>query len=505
MIYPDLRESVPTQRAIFPAIVEALASKNDQRLVMQLSQARTDSGKEFDLKVTMHLFTQKKDLHSLDILYREWRNLKQRSGESIYAFHVRFTDLIKHLARQKYQVPDMNAWVHFRNSIIEERKVREERDVNSIETALEFIGAGETSNLATSSSGSVVNTLRSSFNDSDRCPVCHRLPQHHKRGTPGSNCSIPARSLADQKAWERSNLPPPLGKKNGKKRKRRSGGKGSKNFLNQTINMDVVNSLTGALDGSNKKLKITKKARKFLKQKLSNNDSSQEYPGNKPSKHAHVRCQHISWCARAAADTCLMCANAPNSACARDNLQHLACGLDCYKSAVKQGLNAQQFRSASVCRVGEDTGQRNMCMANVEIKSGYGQYERLPALFDTGAHPSSYVSVDVLSRLGLTQSVRLLKKSHQTAGKGQTFTSQGTIPVEFRLPNKKRFTATLIVADISTEIIFGTDLLRRLGCVIDMNKNVITCTKLARCKLPMLRLDQWNQVSNISASDFFPR
>ena len=93
------------------------------------------------------------------------------------------------------------------------------------------------------------------------------------------------------------------------------------------------------------------------------------------------------------------------------------------------------------------------------------------------------------------------KRTHTSAQKG-TFTSSGSIPLTIRLPNGFRFTHSFRVADIATELIIGSGLLKRLGGVINFVRGQIVCVNANKCKIEMTDLNEWGKVSKISSRDF---
>ena len=153
---------------------------------------------------------------------------------------------------------------------------------------------------------------------------------------------------------------------------------------------------------------------------------------------------------------------------------------------------------ANINRVEDDSKSmyRKIAMATLDVRAD-NSYVRFPVLFDTGAFPHSYVSIGVVQELGLLNNIVEYTAENNTAQKGDKFRSIGDVDVEFRLPNKHTFTGKFRVADISTEFMFGLELLKQLGAVIDLNREKITLVKCKKCKVPLLSRNDWTSVSNV--------
>lgn len=140
-------------------------------------------------------------------------------------------------------------------------------------------------------------------------------------------------------------------------------------------------------------------------------------------------------------------------------------------------------------------------MAFIGVENNCGSFTDTPALFDSGAFPDSYVSYDFLAGLGLLSEMKHEEKKHTVANK-DVFASVGTVLLTFKMPNKCTFKYEFRVADISTEVILGRNLLKALGAIINFNTDRITCVKANRCRLSMIPVDEWSEVSNITGEDF---
>ena len=78
----------------------------------------------------------------------------------------------------------------------------------------------------------------------------------------------------------------------------------------------------------------------------------------------------------------------------------------------------------------------------------------LPCLFDTGAHPHSYISIKTLRSLGLVDEMLPDNIRYSTANPNERFSVLGKINLTFRLPNGTTVSNEFKVADVSTEVIF---------------------------------------------------
>ena len=148
------------------------------------------------------------------------------------------------------------------------------------------------------------------------------------------------------------------------------------------------------------------------------------------------------------------------------------------------------------------SNRRKVSMAYVEIRSDSEGHHKVPALFDTGSYPFSYISSSLVDELGLSKQIVNQETKHKTASKDGSFSSEGKVKLTLRFPNSKTIDYWFIVADISTELIIGFDLMERLGAIINLFSKRITLMKLDKVRLDLIATDDWGSVSRITSTDF---
>ena len=166
--------------------------------------------------------------------------------------------------------------------------------------------------------------------------------------------------------------------------------------------------------------------------------------------------------------------------------------------------NVSEYRSVE--------NKRKISMVRVQMKANNGTgYQTIPALVDTGAIPASYISLKTVQRLGLQDNVRVDTKRHDLAGSGNSFESIGYLDADIRLGNRSIDPiqkTRLLVSPLETELILGLDFLEKVGASISLVTHKVYCLKLKRSDggnvtLPMVRLDEWRQISAISGQDWW--
>ena len=158
---------------------------------------------------------------------------------------------------------------------------------------------------------------------------------------------------------------------------------------------------------------------------------------------------------------------------------------------------------------------RKISMAMVSVEHGKNECKRrlvqVPALQDTGALCDSYIKLQTVQDLGLQKLVEVHRKVHGTAKEGQSFNTIGTVPISMHFGQTKVTHDFHVAPDLGVELLFGHNLLERLGAVIDIHnkkihylniKDTMKNGKKEPHVLHMLRMDQWSQVSGIRSSDF---
>ena len=450
MADPDATEEL--KKSYVPLIADAISCETSRKLLMQLNTAQLKKD-AFSIDEMMLEFVDIYDTHALDALYQEWELLSQRNGESISDYQVRHKELQEDLERQGYVVPTFNAWIHFRNKIIHAAKLREKPEITSIEDAVAWLSKSENSNLRVTSNG----VVRSSSSGQvtfvttglqDRCSKCHRKKVHHVgRSSFGPSCKFKARSLRQQIAWEDKHLKQKSkGKGGGKKKK--------KNTL------------------KNKRKREKKRDRAFVNQILQERglSSSKKEEGSAAKKRKKELAGIIS--------------------------DSLGSGNNNNNSSYNNNLLSNNKNTAS-----KSSSSRKVSITMMEILTP-DSYSHKPVLFDTGAFPSSYVSVDLVEELGLSRFMTGTTQQHKTASKDNKFLTHGKIELQFRLPNGMVFDHEFLVGELNMEIIFGTDLLTSLGAIVNLHTHNITLMKMDKVRLKMISVEDWTAVSSITASDF---
>ena len=412
-------------------------------------------------------FIKQFDQHSADSLWKEFLNMCQKRGEYVNEYKVRLHELVADLANQKIFVAPQLVWVHFRNTVAMAAKLRLHKEITGINDAVDFISRAETSNLVMDSNGKIIDRSidAASLNPNDRCPRCHRMPHHHRKVAWGPNCTHAKVTLQQQLDFERRLKDKRNNRQgnSGRNSKRKYGNNNSSNRkktktnyanLIRTIPNSALDSMVNSLSQisgnalasqTNAQKKKARAACRKMLQNISkaNNDDYFNQTDNMHDKHSSV-----------------------------NNITHV---------------------------------ERNICMSKIKFIDMHGDSIETAALFDSGAHPCSYMSAKLVQRLQLQNKMQLHKQTHRTAQQNNRFDSFGNVTVRMRLPNKREIDIVFKVANIATEAIVGTEALTQMGAVIDFTKGVIRCRSLANARLPMIKVQEWRNVSNITSSDFIPR
>lgn len=458
------------KQTFFPLIQKALEGyENGQTLLGQLKKKFTADGLA-DLDSVMDKFVDHHDRHSLDILFIRWKNLKQRRSESIDEFQVRFQDLREDLAAQDFCIPEFNAWVKFRNSVLRSPKLREKQEIKSIVEAVDFLSNNESSNIKITADGDErlitqgpsLNLAQMNTHSSDglnRCGNCQRPSIAHRgKCGLGRRCTFPRNSLQAQLTWERrNNFDPQTG------RKRRDD------------NHQGSSSLTSKAQRNKKKRKksLINRANRIAAQMI-----------------AEVKSQPN---AAASASVITQDANSNQASVASRAEQ------------IRRVLNAPitMFSLTGDCRNQEwFERDRKITMTHLKVIQSDINPLSVPALFDTGALPLSYVSSKWITCHGMQSLIVKRREEHGTAHETSRFRSIGEVILQILLPNGFRFKHPFKVADVSTELIIGRDLCKKLGVVINFVDDSMTCVNAENCSLPMIPMSDWRSVSKITSLDF---
>ena len=114
-------------------------------------------------------------------------------------------------------------------------------------------------------------------------------------------------------------------------------------------------------------------------------------------------------------------------------------------------------------------------MAHLGFCDAQHEHLRTPALFDGGAAPDSHMSHDVVRALGLCDAMCIDEKTHNnTAQRGATFRSRGSVKLRMRLPNGICVVARFLVADMSTECMMGMENMLSMGPLLDTQAGAMT-------------------------------
>lgn len=430
-----------------PLIQSSLTSAPEVKdTFSRLRKKNTVDGK-VDLATVMDAFIAVYDTHALDHLLRKWKSARQRPKEKIHSYQTRFLNLREDLAKQRYEINDFNAFTEFRNSVIKDAKVREEKELvesESIDHVVEYLANMEDSSVRERQPSTAVDTEvlfvpsnRDRQQATKRCGNCQRMYKHHAniRFKFNKACTFPRVSLRDQLAYEN--------KRNNKRRSSQA------NAVPDDGEKDAAPSDGGA-DSAKQHKRQRKKAAQRLKKKLAN--------------------------------TINMVSEVPAS----------------------KNVDGPDGRHGA--SDGESGGgTRKVSMANMKIM-GAEEWLTVTALFDSGAFPASFVSKDLVERLSLENFVKNSDREHGTAGQGGSFKSYGDLEILISLPNKAQLTATFTVADVSTEMIVGLGLLKEMGAIIDFVNDRVVCTKMRtkgkRTILPMLPMEEWSSTNHIDARKF---
>jgi hypothetical protein len=141
---------------------------------------------------------------------------------------------------------------------------------------------------------------------------------------------------------------------------------------------------------------------------------------------------------------------------------------------------------------------RKVSMTNIGARNSSGSFDTIAALWDSGAMPESYINLHTVKKLGLQKQVKVHREEHKNAQDESTFSTIGTIDLDVNL-NGEIVPHTFKVAPIHMNIILGQGFLEKVGAIINMVTHKIICLRLSRRVVqPMIKVDEWKSVSNIS-------
>ena len=140
-------------------------------------------------------------------------------------------------------------------------------------------------------------------------------------------------------------------------------------------------------------------------------------------------------------------------------------------------------------------------MIKFAVTNNGGEMVKLPALVDTGALPSSYISLKTISKLGLQDSIQVQPQDYRLAdGKGHLKTL-GTIKLRFFINGTEFNHLFKIATTLSMEVILGSDFLNDQGGIISYPHGKLFLLK-TNTATQLLPAKSWSAFSGINSLDF---
>lgn len=426
-----------------PYIRRAMVGRETKRQFAECENLHTDEKATpvplTDVKKMMEKFCDEYDQHSLDMLLQQFYSMRQRDSEGIIDFRNRFNVKLRLLEAQGHTITKEQKWHHFKNKCRRQAYLREHPSISTIESAVQQLLLLEDSKLRTTGKDSTLNWTYG--RPPSKCQYCGR------QGHTARNCRTLQRERRGNKQGNRHEKDKSHRDKDSKHDKPARLSRGNRQNRKNRKNYEKTE----------KKNYLSRRERRFV--------------------------------ARLAA--VLQPENETTSQQEQDDsdLEDVA-GIG--KSTLNHVRNENNDGENSV-------PERRLAATEVELRpEGDGTWRAVAALWDSGSIPHSYISLQAVQRLNMTNMVISDKKKHKTAKKGESFSSIGYLEAPIRLGRRAGATTTirLLVAPIGVDLIIGQGFMSTNGGVVNFHTNHVHACRLKgengkHIKLKMIRTCDW--------------
>eukprot|EP00466_Bigelowiella_natans_P013022 jgi/Bigna1/87409/estExt_fgenesh1_pg.C_200043 len=166
----------------------------------------------------------------------------------------------------------------------------------------------------------------------------------------------------------------------------------------------------------------------------------------------------------------------------------------------RQAHDPRRHKNLGVCNINDEDANRTIkvAMTKVKVKDSYGDYKKLPALWDSGSMPKSFISLSTVRRLGLLDQVTKKERKYAQADGSSSMKTVGELMLKLQIPGSDAETQikTRVAMTLSMELLLGQDALEKLGGIISFYNHKIYFAKLPKksgrtISQNMIRLDEW--------------
>eukprot|EP00466_Bigelowiella_natans_P016334 jgi/Bigna1/83022/fgenesh1_pg.100_\ len=174
-------------------------------------------------------------------------------------------------------------------------------------------------------------------------------------------------------------------------------------------------------------------------------------------------------------------------------------------------MTLDDIKNLGVCNINDEDANRTIkvAMTKVKVKDSYGDYKKLPALWDSGSMPKSFISLSTVRRLGLLDQVTKKERKYAQADGSSSMKTVGELMLKLQIPGSDAETQikTRVAMTLSMELLLGQDALEKLGGIISFYNHKIYFAKLPKksgrtISQNMIRLDEWTSESSVNALEF---
>eukprot|EP00466_Bigelowiella_natans_P020538 jgi/Bigna1/87804/estExt_fgenesh1_pg.C_240144 len=171
-------------------------------------------------------------------------------------------------------------------------------------------------------------------------------------------------------------------------------------------------------------------------------------------------------------------------------------------------MTLDDIKNLGVCNINDEDANRTIkvAMTKVKVKDSYGDYKKLPALWDSGSMPKSFISLSTVRRLGLLDQVTKKERKYAQADGSSSMKTVGELMLKLQIPGSDAETQikTRVAMTLSMELLLGQDALEKLGGIISFYNHKIYFAKLPKksgrtISQNMIRLDEWTSESSVNA------
>eukprot|EP00466_Bigelowiella_natans_P020311 jgi/Bigna1/90990/estExt_fgenesh1_pg.C_850046 len=147
-------------------------------------------------------------------------------------------------------------------------------------------------------------------------------------------------------------------------------------------------------------------------------------------------------------------------------------------------MTLDDIKNLGVCNINDEDANRTIkvAMTKVKVKDSYGDYKKLPALWDSGSMPKSFISLSTVRRLGLLDQVTKKERKYAQADGSSSMKTVGELMLKLQIPGSDAETQikTRVAMTLSMELLLGQDALEKLGGIISFYNHKIYFAKLPK-------------------------